>query len=101
MRREFGLQVVVTSLDPLLVYVNPGVVTVRICSDEYMRNITADTPKSTHIVPEHGTWVKPEEWGELAMGLCISRIHQLSRLRQMLSNYEPGACVYRRRQYLL
>lgn len=40
----------VTSTQPLLVYVYTAGALVRFCSQEYDRNITADTPRSAYVI---------------------------------------------------
>jgi hypothetical protein len=42
--------VAVTSTQPLLVYVYTAGALVRFCSQEYDRNITADTPRSAYVI---------------------------------------------------
>lgn len=48
--RDVGVYVAITSLEPLLAYVFTGGVLLRFCSQEYVRDITPDTPSNTYVI---------------------------------------------------
>jgi hypothetical protein len=45
-----GVYVAITSLEPLLAYVHTGGVLLRFCSQQYVRDIKADTPSNTYVI---------------------------------------------------
>lgn len=49
-RRDAGVYVAITSLEPLLAYVHTGGVLLRFCSQEYVRDIKPDTPTNTYVI---------------------------------------------------
>lgn len=48
--RDVGVYVAITSLEPLLAYMHTGGVLLRFCSQEYVRNITQDTPTNAYVI---------------------------------------------------